>query len=81
MEPLLSNRELLAVSSVVHLGDTGNIIFDLMQSIADGSLGSFINSLPLFVEAGIDMLKNLITGIVAALPELMKAIPTSELRR
>ena len=57
------------------LGDSAlGMVFNVMQSIADGSVGAFITSLPMFFEAGMDMILNLIDGVIAALPDIMAAI-------
>ena len=58
------------------LGDsTVGLVFSLMQDVNDGMLTSFIQSLPQFVQAGMDMFKSLIQGVVEALPELLEKIP------
>ncbi len=53
-----------------------SVVFSVMQSIADGTLTSFVESLPTFIEAGMDMIVNLIDGVNEALPELLAMIPT-----
>ena len=45
------------------LGNTGNIILGLAQSLVDGTLTSFVTSLPTFIQAGIDLILNLIDGV------------------
>ena len=50
-------------------------IFQLMQDIESGLVLEFVNSLPTFIQSGIDMLLGLIDGLKTALPVLMKQIP------
>ena len=57
-------------------GGTMGTIFGLMQSVADGSLEALVDSLPMFIEAGMDMLLNLIDGVLKALPVILAKLPT-----
>ncbi len=58
------------------LGDSPvGMIFSLMNDINDGILESFLDSLPTFVKAGMDMIVSLIEGVGDALPTLLGMIP------
>ena len=50
-------------------------IFGLAQSIADGTVGKFLESAPLMIDAGMDFLMNLLDGVVKALPAILQALP------
>lgn len=50
-------------------------IFGLAQSIADGTVGKFLESAPLMMDAGMDFLMNLLDGVVKALPAILQALP------
>jgi len=50
-------------------------IFGLAQSIADGTVGKFLESAPLMIDAGMDFLMNLLDGVVEALPAILQALP------
>lgn len=56
------------------MGDWGWII-DIAQDINDGVVGEFLDNIPQMAEAGIEMLKGLINGLVKALPQLLAKIP------
>ncbi|MGI6176794.1 MAG: hypothetical protein ACOYJC_11715, partial [Christensenellales bacterium] len=58
------------------LGDsTAGMVFNLLQQIADGAILEFVQNLPQFVQAGLDMVMNLLDGVVKALPVLLAEIP------
>ena len=58
------------------LGDTGaGAIFGLLQQIESGTMGDFLNNLPNMVQAGLDALKGLLSGVAQALPEIMNGLP------
>jgi hypothetical protein len=50
-------------------------IFGLAQSIADGTVGKFLESAPMMIDAGMDFLMNLLDGVVKALPAILQALP------
>lgn len=50
-------------------------VFDVMQSINDGVMGEFLEALPTYVQAGMQMIVSLIEGVATALPDLMAMIP------
>lgn len=56
-------------------GTPMGMIFDVMQGISSGMIGSFIETLPQFIQSGIDMLLALVKGVVKALPALLAMIP------
>lgn len=50
-------------------------IIDVAQDINDGVVGEFLDNVPQMAEAGVEMLKGLINGLVKALPQLLAKIP------
>jgi len=50
-------------------------IFALAQHIADGTVGKFLESAPMMIDAGMDFLMNLLDGVVKALPAILQALP------
>jgi hypothetical protein len=60
----------------VTLGDgPAGQIFALAQHIADGTVGEFLESAPLMIDAGMDFLMNLLDGIGEAMPTIVQALP------
>jgi hypothetical protein len=62
------------IGAILGEGPAGQI-FALAQHIADGTVGKFLESAPLMIEAGVDFLENLLVGMVEAMPAIIKAIP------
>jgi len=62
------------IGSILGEGPAGKI-FALAQYIADGTVGKFLESAPLMIEAGVDFLENLLTGVAEAMPAIIEAIP------
>jgi hypothetical protein len=62
------------IGAILGEGPAGKI-FALAQYIADGTVGKFLESAPLMIEAGVDFLENLLTGVAEAMPAIIEAIP------
>jgi hypothetical protein len=62
------------IGGILGEGPAGQI-FALAQHIADGTVGKFLESAPLMIEAGVDFLENLLVGMVEAMPAIIEAIP------
>ena len=62
------------ISATLGDGPAGQI-FSLAQSIADGTVGKFLESAPMMIDAGMDFLMNLLDGVVKALPAILQALP------
>ena len=43
--------------------------------LVDGTVGKFLESAPLMMDAGMDFLMNLLDGVVKALPAILQALP------
>jgi hypothetical protein len=50
-------------------------IFALAQHISDGTVGMFLESAPLMIDAGMDFLENLLIGITENIPTIVQALP------
>jgi hypothetical protein len=62
------------IGAILGEGPAGQI-FALAQYIEDGTVGKFLESAPLMIEAGVDFLENLLVGMVEAMPAIIEAIP------
>jgi len=63
-----------AIGGMLGKGTAGTVL-SILQEIGNGNIGAFLDTLPSMVDAGMQAIKNLLSSVAEAIPEIVAKLP------